>query len=79
MPQLPNEPSSERPIGQLPDAAGRFGEVGGCFVAETLMGPIAELQAAYERYREDAEFKAEFAAELKHFVGRPSPLYFAQR
>jgi tryptophan synthase beta chain len=62
-----------------PDAGGHFGVYGGQFVAETLMQPIAELTAAYERFRNDPEFKAEFERDLKHYVGRPSPLYFAQR
>jgi len=65
--------------GHLPDATGRFGDYGGCFVAETLMGPITELKEAYERYRDDQRFKHEFASELRHFVGRPSPLYLAER
>lgn len=79
MSQLPNEPSDGRLSGHLPDATGRFGDYGGCFVAETLMGPITELKEAYERYRDDQRFKHEFASELRHFVGRPSPLYLAER
>ncbi len=63
----------------LPDATGHFGPYGGVFVAETLMHALAELRAAYERYREDPEFVAEFADELEHFVGRPSPIYHARR
>ena len=74
---LGNRPSGL--IGAWPDTEGRFGEFGGRFVAETLMGPIEELAAAYERYRSDAEFQAEFRAELRDFVGRPSPLYHARR
>ena len=73
---------SNRPaglIGAWPDAEGRFGAFGGRFVAETLMGPIAELAAAYERFNADPEFHAEFRAELRDFVGRPSPLYHARR
>ena len=66
-------------IGAWPDAAGRFGPFGGRFVAETLMGPIEELAAAYERFREDPAFHAELRAELRVFVGRPSPLYHARR
>ena len=66
-------------IGAWPDAAGRFGPFGGRFVAETLMGPIEELAAAYERFREDPAFHAELHAELRDFVGRPSPLYHARR
>ncbi|MCL4315903.1 MAG: tryptophan synthase subunit beta [Gammaproteobacteria bacterium] len=63
----------------LPDANGHFGPYGGRFVAETLMQPLEELCLAYERYRNDPEFIAEFEHDLKHYVGRPSPLYFAQR
>ena len=64
---------------RLPDAHGRFGEFGGVYVAETLMAPLAELTAAYERLRVDADFIAEFDHDLKHYVGRPSPIYHAQR
>ncbi len=64
---------------KLPDAAGHFGVYGGRFVAETLMGPLAELEAAYLASMEDAKFLAEFDHDLKHYVGRPSPLYHAQR
>jgi tryptophan synthase beta chain len=64
---------------QLPDARGHFGPYGGRFVAETLMGPLEELRLAYERYKDDAEFIAEFEYDLKQFVGRPSPLYLAER
>ncbi|MBL8324983.1 MAG: tryptophan synthase subunit beta [Rubrivivax sp.] len=62
-----------------PDARGHFGPYGGTFVAETLVHALRELQAAYERYRTDAEFQREFHHELKHFVGRPSPVYHAAR
>jgi tryptophan synthase beta chain len=63
----------------LPDAGGHFGPYGGVFVAETLMQALDELKAAYARYRDDPEFQAEFAYELKHYVGRPSPIYHARR
>jgi tryptophan synthase beta chain len=63
----------------LPDTRGHFGVYGGMFVAETLMEPLAELRAAYDRYRTDPEFLAEFERDLKLFVGRPSPLYPAER
>ncbi|HSN31970.1 MAG TPA: tryptophan synthase subunit beta [Ideonella sp.] len=62
-----------------PDARGHFGPYGGRFVAETLVHALDELAAAYERYRADPEFVAEFAGELEHFVGRPSPVYHAAR
>ena len=63
----------------LPDANGHFGPYGGRFVAETLMEPLDELRTAYERYRNDAQFLAELDKDLAHYVGRPSPLYFAER
>ncbi len=63
----------------LPDARGHFGPYGGIFVAETLVHALEELRAAYERYRKDPEFVAEFNDELTHFVGRPSPVYHAKR
>ena len=62
-----------------PDASGHFGPYGGSFVAETLFKALDELKAAYEHYRNDPEFMAEFRSELKHFVGRPSPVYHAAR
>ncbi len=64
---------------QQPDVRGHFGPYGGSFVAETLVHALDELKAAYERCRSDAEFQAEFRRELKHFVGRPSPIYHAAR
>ncbi|GAA0762465.1 tryptophan synthase subunit beta [Ideonella azotifigens] len=64
---------------QQPDAAGHFGPYGGRFVSETLVHALDELQAAYEHYRHDPEFIAEFNSELAHFVGRPSPIYHAAR
>ncbi|MCK9512672.1 MAG: tryptophan synthase subunit beta [Pigmentiphaga sp.] len=63
----------------LPDAAGYFGRYGGSFVSETLVHALDELKAAYAHYQNDPEFLAEFAYELKHFVGRPSPVYHARR
>ena len=62
-----------------PDNTGHFGPYGGIYVAETLMGALQELNAAYEKYRNDAEFIAELNYDLKHFVGRPSPVYHAKR
>ena len=62
-----------------PDKKGHFGVYGGSFIAETLMDPVSELQEAYEHYRLDKEFIAEFEWELKNFVGRPNPLYHARR
>jgi tryptophan synthase beta chain len=63
----------------LPDAQGHFGPYGGVFVAETLMHALDELRMQYELMREDSEFVAEFESELKHYVGRPSPVYHARR
>ncbi len=62
-----------------PDARGRFGEFGGRFVPETLMHPVEELGEAYEAAQRDAEFQAELNRLLKHFAGRPTPLYHARR
>nr|WP_157096881.1 tryptophan synthase subunit beta [Picosynechococcus sp. PCC 8807] len=62
-----------------PDAFGRFGKYGGKYVPETLMPALAELEAAYAQYRNDPTFQAELAGLLKDYVGRPSPLYFAER
>jgi tryptophan synthase beta chain len=64
---------------ELPDAKGHFGSYGGVFVAETLIHALDELKAAYARYQHDPEFLAEFEYELKHYVGRPSPIYHAKR
>jgi tryptophan synthase beta chain len=66
-------------MGDLPDEKGHFGPYGGVFVAETLIEALDQLKAAYARYREDPEFCAEFDYELKHYVGRPSPVYHARR
>jgi tryptophan synthase beta chain len=63
----------------LPDARGHFGPYGGSFVSETLSHALDELRTAYARCREDPEFLAEFHYELKHYVGRPSPVYHARR
>ena len=63
----------------FPDAQGRFGQFGGSFVAETLMAPLAELTEAYLRLRKDPAFVAELDRDLTHYVGRPSPVYFAER
>ncbi len=63
----------------MPDASGHFGPYGGRFVAETLMEPIQELEAAYNKLKNDPAFQAEFDRDLKYYVGRPSPLYLAER
>jgi len=64
---------------KLPDAKGHFGPYGGVFVAETLMQALDELRNQYDLMRQDAAFVAEFEYELKHYVGRPSPVYHAKR
>jgi tryptophan synthase beta chain len=63
----------------LPDARGHFGPYGGVFVAETLIRALDELREQYARFRSDPAFIAEFEHELKHYVGRPSPIYHARR
>ena len=62
-----------------PDARGRFGEFGGRFVPETLMHPVEELTEGFEAVRRDPAFQAEFNHLLRHFAGRPTPLYYARR
>ena len=63
----------------VPDQRGHFGPYGGRFVSETLMDALEELEALYHRLWNDADFQAEFDHDLAHYVGRPSPLYFAER
>jgi tryptophan synthase beta chain len=63
----------------LPDARGHFGPYGGIFVAETLMPALAELREAYAAAQADPAFRAEYEYDLKHYVGRPSPVYHAKR
>ena len=64
---------------QYPDEIGRFGKYGGKYVPETLMPALSELETAYHRYKNAPEFQAELSQLLKDYVGRPSPLYFAER
>jgi tryptophan synthase beta chain len=71
--QIPNS------LRQGPDGRGRFGDYGGRFVAETLMPLILELEAAYDAARADPAFRTELDGLLKHYVGRPSPLWHAKR
>ena len=66
-------------IYDLPDGRGHFGAFGGVFVAETLIHALDELKREYLHARGDAQFQADFASELKHYVGRPSPVYHAKR
>jgi tryptophan synthase beta chain len=63
----------------LPDAFGHFGQFGGTFVAETLVEALDELRDMYDKFKDDPDFLSEFHHDLKHFVGRPSPIYFAER
>ena len=63
----------------LPNKDGHFGPYGGIFVAETLISALEDLRKQYEHYCNDLDFQAEFAYELKHYVGRPSPIYHAKR
>lgn len=71
--------TTETSFKEMPDRNGHFGQYGGRFVAETLMGPLNELEEAYYRYIKDPEFIEELEHDLKHFVGRPSPMYHAKR
>ncbi|MBD2453345.1 tryptophan synthase subunit beta [Nostoc sp. FACHB-87] len=64
---------------QVPDTQGRFGRFGGKYVPETLMPALAELETAYQQYRHDPEFQAELQQLLRDYVGRATPLYFAER
>ena len=73
MNQIPNSLRSS------PDASGHFGAYGGRFVAETLMPLVLSLETAYEAAKKDPSFQAELSGLLKHYVGRESPLYFAER
>ncbi|MDX1335184.1 MAG: tryptophan synthase subunit beta [Gammaproteobacteria bacterium] len=76
---MKNEAVQNQDWSQLPDEKGHFGPYGGCFVSETLMEALDELKASYARLKDDEEFQAEFDADLAHYVGRPSPLYHAER
>lgn len=64
---------------KFPDSRGHFGQHGGRFVSETLMAALSDLEALYARLKNDPAFLAEFDRDLAHYVGRPSPLYFAER
>src|SRR5512140_1052032 len=69
----------QTPDYNLPDAHGHFGKYGGIFVAETLIPALEELRLAYEAAKADPAFRAELEYDLKHYVGRPSPIYHAKR
>lgn len=64
---------------KLPDKQGHFGQFGGRYVSETLMPALFELEQAYNHYKNDKEFKEEFAYYMRQYVGRPNPLYFAEK
>jgi len=66
-------------LDRLPDSRGRFGPYGGSYVPETLMAPLEELARAYEEAKRDGSFQAELSRALRHYGGRPTPLYFAER
>jgi tryptophan synthase beta chain len=74
-----NAPTRPNDYSAYPDAHGRFGDYGGQYVPETLMPLVHELDAAYAAAKADEGFQAELAGYLRHYVGRPSPLYFAER
>ncbi|WP_017661224.1 tryptophan synthase subunit beta [Baaleninema simplex] len=71
--------SQSNEAASVPDTLGRFGQFGGKYVPETLMPALTELEAAFKRYKDDAEFQRELNGLLRDYVGRPSPLYFAER
>lgn len=78
-PFSPNQSSTQLETPQRPDALGRFGRFGGKYVPETLMPALSELEAAFYQYQDEPAFQAELNGLLKDYVGRPSPLYFAER
>ncbi|HEX5790048.1 MAG TPA: tryptophan synthase subunit beta [Luteolibacter sp.] len=71
--------ASSPPLAPVPDAHGHFGRYGGMFVPETLMAPLQDLARAYDEAKADPAFQTELDYLLKHYVGRPTPLYFAER
>jgi tryptophan synthase beta chain len=73
------KPLKSNDYSAYPDAAGRFGDYGGRYVAETLMPLVLALERAWREAKNDPAYQVELASELKHYVGRPSPLYFAKR
>lgn len=74
-----NQPSTNALPQNRPDTQGRFGQFGGKYVPETLMPALAELEAAFNQYKNDPDFQQELQGLLRDYVGRPSPLYFAER
>ncbi len=78
-PLPPSSPSPADVLTQQPDPLGRFGKFGGKYVPETLMPALFELEQSFEEYRNDPDFQQELQQLLRDYVGRPSPLYFAER
>jgi tryptophan synthase beta chain len=78
-PLRPATPANLTDRASRPDPLGRYGQFGGKYVPETLMPALFELEAAYKKYSQDPEYQAELAGLLKDYVGRPNPLYFAER
>ncbi len=76
---LPNSRSSTDVVNAQPDALGRFGKFGGKYVPETLMPALFELEQSFKQYRNQPDFQQELQQLLHDYVGRPSPLYFAER
>lgn len=76
---MSNQPDNVTDFHNFPDAKGHFGPFGGRFASETLMDALDELSAMYTKLKDDPDFRAEFDKDLAHYVGRPSPLYFAER
>jgi tryptophan synthase beta chain len=74
-----NKPCAEIDFSQFPNKLGHFGPYGGRFVSETLVSALDELDALYRQLKDDKDFQAQFDYELAQYVGRPSPLYFAER
>lgn len=79
MPTVPVTANSPASPYDLPDSEGRFGAFGGSYVAETLVAALEQLRDSYMRFRHDEAFQAHYHAVLKNYVGRPSPVYYAQR
>ena len=76
---MSQQPWKDIDFAAYPDARGHFGQFGGQFVSETLMAAVSELERSYRQLSQDAAFHAEFDHDMAHYVGRPSPLYFAER
>lgn len=71
--------NDDPPMSKYPGKSGHFGEFGGKYVSETLMPALSELEEAYKKYSKDSSFHQEFNSYAKHYIGRPTPLYFAEK